>query len=67
MTEPTPTRPVPGPPLPAPAEAPAQEPATDRDDDRFAGLEELPVTEHVTVFEAEHSRLQRELGTIDQL
>ena len=69
MTEPTPTRPVPGPPAPgpAPAEAPDQEPATDRDDERFAGLEEQPVTEHVAVFEAEHSRLQRELGTIDQL
>jgi hypothetical protein len=26
-----------------------------------------PVTEHVAVFEAEHARLQRELGTIDQL
>jgi len=25
------------------------------------------VAEHVAVFEAEHSRLQRELGTIDQL
>jgi hypothetical protein len=36
-------------------------------DERFAGLEEQPVTEHVAVFEAEHARLQRELGTIDQL
>ncbi|MGY1616625.1 hypothetical protein ACI797_07730 [Geodermatophilus sp. SYSU D00691] len=35
--------------------------------DRFAGLEERPVTEHVDVFEAEHDRLKRELGTIDQL
>jgi hypothetical protein len=25
------------------------------------------VAEHVAVFEAEHARLQRELGTIDQL
>jgi hypothetical protein len=54
-------------PAPAPAEAPDQEPRIDRDDERFAGLEEQPVTEHVAVFEAEHSRLQRELGTIDQL
>jgi hypothetical protein len=30
-------------------------------------LDEHPVAEHVAVFEAEHSRLQRELGTIDQL
>jgi hypothetical protein len=35
--------------------------------DRFADLDERPVAEHVAVFEAEHSRLQRELGTIDQL
>jgi hypothetical protein len=34
---------------------------------RFAGLDEQPVSEHVAVFEAEHTRLQRELGTIDQL
>jgi hypothetical protein len=69
MSEPTPTRPVPGPPRPAPAPAPApvQEPATDRGEERFAGLDEQPVNEHVAVFEAEHSRLQRELGTIDQL
>ncbi|MGY1886465.1 hypothetical protein ACI799_14325 [Blastococcus sp. SYSU DS0753] len=32
---------------------------------RLGGLEELPVSEHVAVFEAEHARLQRELGTID--
>ncbi len=36
-------------------------------DDRFAGLEQRPVAEHVAVFEDEHGRLQRELGTIDQL
>jgi hypothetical protein len=34
---------------------------------RFAGLEQRPVAEHVAIFEAEHDRLQRELGTIDQL
>jgi hypothetical protein len=33
----------------------------------FADLARRPVTEHVAVFEAEHARLQRELGTIDQL
>ena len=33
----------------------------------FAGLDQRPVAEHVAVFEAEHARLQRELGTIDQL
>jgi hypothetical protein len=36
-------------------------------DKPFADLDERPVAEHVAVFEAEHSRLQRELGTIDQL
>jgi hypothetical protein len=36
-------------------------------EDRFAELEQRPVAEHVAVFEAEHGRLQRELGTIDQL
>jgi hypothetical protein len=34
---------------------------------RFEDLEQRPVAEHVAVFEAEHDRLQRELGTIDQL
>ena len=33
----------------------------------FAGLAERPVAEHVAAFEAEHARLERELGTIDQL
>jgi hypothetical protein len=40
-----------------PADAPAP----------FADLEARPVAEHVAVFEEEHARLQRELGTIDQL
>jgi hypothetical protein len=67
MTEPTPTRPVPGPPRrPAAAADEAEAPAADAVD-RFAGLEQQPVAEHVAVFEAEHSRLERELGTIDRL
>jgi len=33
----------------------------------YEELEQRPVAEHVAVFEAEHARLQRELGTIDQL
>ena len=37
------------------------------DAERFADLDQRPVSEHVAVFEAEHDRLQRELGTIDQL
>jgi hypothetical protein len=73
MTEPSPARPVPGPPRPgsepwpadAPA-APAEDAGTD-EDGRFADLDERPVAEHVAVYEAEHNRLQRELGTIDQL
>ena len=35
--------------------------------DPYADLEQRPVSEHVAVFEAEHERLQRELGTIDQV
>jgi hypothetical protein len=34
---------------------------------RFADLPDRPVAEHVAVFEDEHDRLQRELGTIDRL
>jgi hypothetical protein len=33
----------------------------------FADLPQLPVSEHVAVFEAEYARLHRELATIDQL
>ena len=62
MTEPSPQRTVPGPPRPAPP-VPEGTPTEDRVDD----LEQRPVAEHVAVFEAEHGRLQRELGTIDQL
>ena len=74
MTEPTSSRPVPGPPRTAPVadaatpEAPPVSP--DGDDpgtDRFAELAQRPVAEHVAVFETEHGRLQGELGTIDQL
>jgi hypothetical protein len=71
MTEPSPLRPVPGPPRPVPGSGPTQIPgAPDADaagEDRFADLADLPVAEHVAVFEAEQSRLERELGTIDQL
>ena len=73
MTEPS--RPVPDPPRPgaaAPAEAADEGPARDTAEeqvtaDRFADLDQRPVAEHVAVFEAEHERLRRELGTIDQL
>jgi hypothetical protein len=74
MTEQSPTRPVPGPPRPVPAPGPEDaqpqqqsQPEAGDAADRFADLDERPVAEHVAVFEAEHSRLQRELGTIDQL
>ena len=70
---PGPPRPVPGPPRPAvdpaagpaPADAPGTVPQPPAE--RFAGLAERPVAEHVAVFEAEHDRLQRELSTVDQL
>jgi hypothetical protein len=72
MTEPTPARPVPGPPRPGPGPAPAGDPGTPAEGGAaahqpFEDLDERPLAEHVAVFEAEHSRLQRELGTIDQL
>jgi hypothetical protein len=52
MTGPARPRPVPG---------------REAEEQRFAGLAERPVADHVAVFEAEHDRLQRELSTIDQL
>jgi len=71
MTEPSSARPVPGPPRPGPAVPPAAADGAEVDaapaDGRFADLEQRPVAEHVALFEEEHSRLQRELGTIDQL
>jgi hypothetical protein len=62
--------PVPGPaggqvPVPGPAPDAAQ-PTADAGGP-FAALPARPVAEHVAVFEEEHARLQRELGTIDQL
>ena len=57
MTEPSTPRPVPGPARPVPAV----------EEDRFARLADRPVSEHVEVFEAEHDRLQAELGTIDRV
>jgi hypothetical protein len=50
-----------------PADVPALPETDDSAEDRFADLDQRPVADHVPVFEAEHSRLQRELGTIDQL
>ena len=79
MTEPSAARPIPGPPRPGPAapggstpSTPTAEPSSAPDDARtgapsFDDLEQRPVAEHVPVFEAEHARLERELGTIDRL
>ena len=80
MTEPSRPRPVPGPPRPGPGPGPVERsvpsgpeqsrPGAEPDriaDDPFAELEARPVAEHVAVFEAEHARLERELGTIDRL
>jgi hypothetical protein len=84
MTEPSPSRPVPGPPRPGPVAAerpvagasdvpngsdvpPQQADAGRAGADTFADLETRPVAEHVEVFETEHARLERELGTIDRL
>jgi hypothetical protein len=72
MTEPTAPRPVPGPPRPgpgpaAPSGAGPADPGPAEEHPSFAELAQRPVAEHVAVFEAEHARLQRELGTIDSL
>ncbi len=80
MTDPYRPRPVPGPPRPGPWGGPAPVPAATASPEAvgveapaadegapFADLALRPVAEHVAVFEAEHARLQRELGTIDQL
>jgi len=78
MTDPNRPRTVPGPPRPGPWGGPAPVPATTASPEPveapaadegapFADLPLRPVAEHVAVFEAEHARLQRELGTIDQL
>jgi hypothetical protein len=80
MTDPSRPRPVPGPPRPGPWGGPAPVPGgtvspavvpveapTPDGNAPFGDLSLRPVAEHVAVFEAEHARLQRELGTIDQL
>ena len=70
MSEPSAERPLQAPPRPGPAMPAPVGSSTDpgRDDaDRFTDLDERPVAEHVPLFEAEHDRLRRELGTIDQL
>jgi hypothetical protein len=54
-------------PSPGPTQVPPPPESGAPAEDRFADLDERPVAEHVAVYEAEHSRLQRELGTIDQL
>jgi hypothetical protein len=80
MTESSSARPVPGPPRSGSghpqaagavggsgSSAPLGTDAGAGAEDPYADLDRRPVAEHVAVFEAEHSRLQRELGTIDQL
>jgi hypothetical protein len=77
MTEPNRPRAVPGPPrpgpgpasggVPAPTDPPAPGEPGPAAQQPFTDLEERPVADHVAVYEAEHSRLQRELGTIDRL
>ena len=79
MTEAAQPRPVPGPPRPGPPR-PGPGPAVPSGPDAttvpdagpdgappFAVLADLPVADHVAVYEAEHERLQRELSTVDQL
>lgn len=65
MTEPNRPDPVPAP--PRAEDKPDEDETSSSEEAPFADLEQRPVSEHVDVFEAEHGRLQRELGTIDQL
>jgi hypothetical protein len=72
MTEPSSARPLPGSPRPGPApadsaSAPDSPAGAQPDGTSFEDLGQRPVSDHVAVFEEEHARLQRELGTIDQL
>jgi hypothetical protein len=80
MTQPSSARPVPGPLRPAgaipddadratAADRPpvAERPVPGAGQDAFADLFQRPVDEHVAVFEAEHDRLQRRLGGIDEV
>jgi hypothetical protein len=69
MTEPTEPRPV-----PSDGENTREDTAgntagnaTEDAGQAFDDLDQRPVAEHVAVFEAEHARLERELGTIDRL
>jgi hypothetical protein len=66
MTEPSSARPIPGPPRPGPS-VPGSTTDDRGQETSFEDLGQRPVAEHVAVFETEHARLQRELGTIDQL
>ncbi len=75
MSEQSAARPVPGPPR-AEGAVGRDVPVTPAEDtpgpagpgaDAFGDLDARPVADHVAVFEAEHNRLQRELGTIDRL
>ena len=74
MTEPSTPGPVPGANRPVPGPVAPPSPARSGRDDadasdggRFAQLADRPVAEHVEVFEAEHDRLQSQLGTIDRV
>ena len=69
MTEPSPSRPLPGPPRPGlrPGDVAAVPTSAVGAEAPFADLADRPIAEHVAVFETEHARLERELGTIDQL
>ena len=71
MTDPSSPRPVPGPPRPGSGTAASspdpEQPSETGTPADFDGLGARPLSEHVAVFEAEHARLQRELGTIDRL
>jgi hypothetical protein len=69
VSQPPRPSPVPGPPVVPgpPSHEPTAVPRTTGPAEGLARLADVPVAEHVAVFEAEHDRLRRELSTIDQL
>jgi hypothetical protein len=59
--------PVPGPPTGAPADRDTVVAQVRQAVDRLDGLDGLPITEHVTRFEATHAALTEALSSIDKV
>jgi hypothetical protein len=63
----TPVTPVPGPPPGGRVDRDTVIDQVEHAIDRLSGLEALPVTEHVTRFEATHAALTEALSSIDKV